>query len=232
MAFRWGVARGNRRTSIFNMKCQDLTLFGGMWCAPIFKQHQVPTTPLLANQAEEDLMRLLRPLQADQQGDLTGGDIDGPVKDAALPITGNGHLHRLAPATITTIQGWGRGNDDFIQHQDDGARSICQPLFSPPLACRQVEERKAREWRGLFQVISKRARANRTLETDTSSPCSAVRYWARRDAVQTVELKSNSRGAWSMTSSINGSIIPATVTGRPLRGLTLSRTVSSLTGTC
>ena len=57
MAFSSGVARGRKRNSLDAQAGRiRSTVFGGMRRAPIFKQHDLPTTPMAANDLQEVLM--------------------------------------------------------------------------------------------------------------------------------------------------------------------------------
>ena len=93
-------------------------------------------------ETQKNLVGILRPLRRNQQRDLAIFDVKRTGKNPVGALVGDRHLHRLAIAPITTIQRRRFGENDFIQYEDYGAFARRQPLFNPPLACRQVGERK------------------------------------------------------------------------------------------
>lgn len=89
-------------------------------------------------------MSLLNPLLSDEQHYLTTPNIDRSVEDTLSTIPCNGHAYLLPYATVATIQRRRFANEGLVKHQDDGAFSPFQPVFKPPLACRQVSGHNAR----------------------------------------------------------------------------------------
>jgi hypothetical protein len=93
----------------------------------------------------------------------------------------------LPSPAIAMVEGWSFQDHRFIEHEDDRARACPQPPLKPPLACRHGGERRARQCRGRFQRKPKRSMAALTLCPETVMSCSAQRYCANNDAVQTVD---------------------------------------------
>lgn len=89
-------------------------------------------------------MSLLNPLLSDEQHYLTTPNIDRSVEDTLSTIPCNGHAYLLPYATVATIQRRRLAYDCLVKHQDYGAFSPFQPVFKPPLACRQVSGHNAR----------------------------------------------------------------------------------------
>src|ERR1051325_10298324 len=89
--------------------------------ATIFKQDDLPPAPVRTNHPEKGLMRLLHPFSADEQQRVATADIQTAMKDALLPIAGDGNKGLLASATITTVERRRLGDDRLVEHQQYGA---------------------------------------------------------------------------------------------------------------
>ena len=97
--------------------------------ATILKQDDVPSAPVRTNHPEKSLVRLLHPFSADEQQCVATADIQTAMKDALLPIAGDGNKGLLPSPTITTVERRGLGDDRLVEHQHDGALAPRDPAF-------------------------------------------------------------------------------------------------------
>src|SRR5918999_2573850 len=125
--------------------------------ATIFKQYNMPTSPMRSDHGEEILMSLLNPLLSDEQHYLTTPNIDRSVEDTLSTIPCNGHAYLLPNAAIATIEGRSLANDRLVQHQNHGSLPLSQPALEPPFAWRHPSGRSDRWCLGRFHRIRNRS---------------------------------------------------------------------------
>src|SRR3712207_6207714 len=94
-----------------------------MRTAAVFKQHDMPPTPVRADHFQKVLMRHLLPDLGDEHYYVPTADVEHSMQDALLAIPCDRNTSLLADAAVATVERRCLGDDRLIQHQDD------TPLF-------------------------------------------------------------------------------------------------------
>ena len=119
------------------------TFFCGMGRTPILKEYDLPPAPMGTDHPQEGLVGFLHPFLGNQQQHIAAAYIEYAMEDALGAIAGDRHADLGADAPIAGIERRGLGNDGLVEHQEHRARACGQAAFEPPLAWRQVGQRRA-----------------------------------------------------------------------------------------
>jgi hypothetical protein len=109
----------------------------------ILKEYDLPSAPMGTDHPQEGLVGFLHPFFSDQQQHIAAPHIEYAVEDALGSIAGDRHADLGADTPIAGIERRGLANDGLVEHQEQRARACGQAAFEPPLAWRQVGERRA-----------------------------------------------------------------------------------------
>lgn len=74
-------------------------------------------------------MRLLHPLPADEQQRVAAVDVEAAVKDALLPVAGDGDASLFPAPSVSAVERRRLGDDRLVEHQQDGALAPTKPAF-------------------------------------------------------------------------------------------------------
>jgi hypothetical protein len=152
----------------------------------LFAPDDGPSAPLRPDHRQAVVRGVLLPRSCAHHRARAWPSVEGAVEHAPGPRPGQGEASLWPKPTGAPRSGWGGRHARLSQPHYHRTPAACQASFAPPVACRQVDARRARSSRGRCHARPRRARARPTRRREAWRGWTSRRSGRNKGAVHTV----------------------------------------------